>query len=171
MRRYAGVRNVDIVPNGVDAQHFAPRAEADLPRTAVFWGRLDFEPNIQGLEWFVGNVWPAVRARVPDAGLTVIGFNPTSAVEVLCRTPGIELLPNLEDLRAEVARREVVALPFVTGGGIKNKLLEAAAMGKPIVCTPRGAEGLHNAGADVLQRRARPPSGSRRSRRCGARAI
>ena len=152
MRRYAGVRQVDIVPNGVDAQHFAPRADADLPRSAVFWGRLDFEPNIQGLEWFVATVWPAVRARVPDARLTVIGFNPTNAVDVLCRTPGIELLANLEDLRAEVARREVVTLPFVTGGGIKNKLLEAAAMGKPIVCTPRGAEGLHNVGTGVLRR-------------------
>jgi glycosyltransferase involved in cell wall biosynthesis len=56
-------------------------------------------------------------------------------VKELARTPGVELHPDLADLRPEVSRRQVAVLPFVTGGGIKNKLLEAAALGMPIACT------------------------------------
>lgn len=156
MRRYAGVGQVDVLPNGVDFEHYAPGDEPDLPYSAVFWGRLDFEPNVQGLEWFVTHVWPEVIARVPAARFTVIGFSPTPSVQALCRTPGVELLADLDDLRAAVGRREVVVLPFVTGGGIKNKLLEAAAMAKPIICTARAAEGIRNASADCLTIAASP---------------
>ena len=142
MRWFAGVGNVDVVPNGVDAEHYRPLDVPEEPRTAVFWGRLDFEPNVQGLSWFCEHVWPAVRARTPDARLTIVGFNPGPAVTALTSIAGIELIPDLPDLRDAVSRRAVVVLPFVSGGGIKNKLLEAAALGKPIVCTPRATLGL-----------------------------
>jgi glycosyltransferase involved in cell wall biosynthesis len=108
----------------------------------VFWGRLDFGPNIQGLEWFCRQVWPLVRQQRPDAQFTIIGFDPGLEVRSLATQPGISLLPDVENLADEVARHSVVALPFVSGGGIKNKLLEAAAMGKAIVSTPRGLLGL-----------------------------
>ena len=143
MRWLAGVRRVDVVPNGVDADFFRPLPGAiPQPRTAVFWGRLDFEPNIQGLEWFCRQVWPAIRQAVPDAGLTVIGFKPGPEVRALAAMPGVTLKGALPDLRAEVQRHAVAVLPFVSGGGIKNKLLEAAAMGMPIVCSPRALMGL-----------------------------
>jgi glycosyltransferase involved in cell wall biosynthesis len=151
MRWLAGVGNVDVVPNGVDAEHYAPLPDAAAaPRTAVFWGRLDFEPNIQGLEWFCQRIWPAVRQVVPDARFTIFGFKPTDAVRALAELPGIELKADLPDLRAEVQRRAVVVLPFVSGGGIKNKLLEAAAMAMPVVCTPRALSGLNHPSAEAL---------------------
>lgn len=135
VRLIAGCRQVDLIPNGVDADHYGPGAEPDLPASCVFWGRLDFGPNVDALEWFVGRIWPAVRERTPAARFAVYGFSPTDRVRELAETPGVELHPDLPDLRAEVTRRQVVVLPFVTGGGIKNKLLEAAAMGMPVVCT------------------------------------
>jgi glycosyltransferase involved in cell wall biosynthesis len=145
MRWLAGVSDVDVFPNGVDAAHFAPMPEiAPLPRTAVFWGRLDFEPNVQGLQWFCQRIWPSVRAAVPDARLTIIGFRPMAEVQALARLDGVELLADVPDLRAEVQRRGVAILPFVSGGGIKNKLLEAAAMALPVVCTPRALSGLRS---------------------------
>jgi len=151
MRWLAGVSHVDILPNGVDAAHFAPLPEiTPEPRTAVFWGRLDFEPNIQGLEWFCQRIWPAVRAAVPDARLTIVGFRPMAEVKALARLDGVELLADVPDLRAEVQRRGVAVLPFVSGGGIKNKLLEAAAMALPIVCTPRALNGLRSPSRDGL---------------------
>lgn len=142
MRWFAGMRHADVVPNGVDGNFFQPSAAEPAPRSAVFWGRLDFEPNVQGLQWFCDRIWPAVRGHVPDATLTIIGFSPNEIVKRLAAGPGIRLIENLPDLREAVGACAAVVLPFVSGGGIKNKLLEAAAMGKPIVCTPRVLSGL-----------------------------
>ena len=145
MRWFAGVQDVDVVPNGVDGDHYRPCATEELPFSAVFWGRLDFAPNIQGLEWFCRRVWPEVSERVPGARFTIIGFRPAPAVLALATARGVEVKPDLPDLRVEVSRHALVVLPFVSGGGIKNKLLEAAAMAKPIVCSRRAASGLRRA--------------------------
>ena len=142
MRWVAGVGDVDLLPNGVDATRYAPQPGGEESETAVFWGRLDFGPNVQALEWFCRNVWTAVRQQHPGARFTIVGFKPTPPVEALARLPGVELRPNVEDIRPEVARHAVVVMPFLSGGGIKNKLLEAAAMGKTILCTPRSLLGL-----------------------------
>lgn len=142
MRWVAGVKGIDVVPNGVDGEHFTPVAAEQGERTCTFWGRLDFGPNVQALEWFCGSVWPLVRKAHPDARFAVYGFNPTPPVLALVGRDGIELAPDLPDLRGEIARHQVVVLPFVSGGGIKNKLLEAAAMGKPVVCSPTALNGL-----------------------------
>lgn len=141
MRLVSGCRRVDLIPNGVDADYYSPGGEPDIPASCVFWGRLDFGPNVDALAWFLRTVWPAVRAAHPAATLSVFGFSPTTDVRELARRPRVELHPDLPDLRAEVRRRQVVVLPFVTGGGIKNKLLEAAAMGMPVVCTRRALSG------------------------------
>jgi glycosyltransferase involved in cell wall biosynthesis len=145
MQRIAGVRNVDVLPNGVDADFFKPGPEAVEPKTAVFWGRLDFGPNIQALEWFCRQVWPKVRELAPDARFTIIGFQPVPAVKALASAPGISLEANLRDLRSSARRHAVAVLPLVSGAGIKNKLLEAAAMGLPVVCTPLATLGLRGA--------------------------
>jgi polysaccharide biosynthesis protein PslH len=138
----AGMREIDILPNGVDAEFFRPGTEPVEDRTAVFWGRLDFGPNIQALEWFCRKVWPRVRQAVPDAKFTVIGFQPTDEVRRLVEAAGVSLHANVRDLRATARRNAVAALPFVSGAGIKNKLLEAAALGLPILCTPMASRGL-----------------------------
>jgi glycosyltransferase involved in cell wall biosynthesis len=146
MHWVAGVSAVDVIPNGVDGDYYAPRERPQGERTCTFWGRLDFGPNIQALEWFCGHVWPLVRRQAPDARFTVYGFQPTDAVRALAGRDGIELVPNLPDLREEVARHQAVVLPFVSGGGIKNKLLEAASMGKALVCSAQACGGLHLGG-------------------------
>ena len=128
-------RQVDLIPNGVDADHYAPGPGGDIPDSCVFWGRLDFGPNEDALAWFLADVWPGVRAAVPGARFDVFGFNPTDRVRRLAESGGASLHADLPDLRGEVRRRQAVVLPFVSGGGIKNKLLEAAAMGLPVVCT------------------------------------
>ncbi|HKV98485.1 MAG TPA: glycosyltransferase family 4 protein [Vicinamibacterales bacterium] len=142
MRLVAGINDVDVLPNGVDAEYFRPGDEAVEDRTAVFWGRLDFGPNIQALAWFCGSVWPRVRRAVPDARFTIMGFQPTDEVRKIAQAPGVSLLANVRDLRANARRHAVAALPFVSGAGIKNKLLEAAALGLPILCTPMTSRGL-----------------------------
>src|SRR5262245_36671878 len=141
-RRIAGFPAADIVPNGVDADRYQPSSGPQEPFTAVFWGRLDFGPNIQALEWFCARVWPLVMQRHPAARFTIIGFQPGEEVRRLATLPGIELCADLPDVRQVVHSHAVVVLPFTSGTGIKNKLLEAAAMGKAIVCTPTALTGL-----------------------------
>jgi glycosyltransferase involved in cell wall biosynthesis len=146
MHWVAGARHVDVLPNGVDGDHFAPQDRPQHDCSCVFWGRLDFGPNIQALEWFGRRVWPELRRQVPESRFTIYGFQPTPPVEALARLPGVRLVPDLPDLREEVASHQVVVLPFVSGGGIKNKLLEAASMGKAVVCSPRASLGLRVSG-------------------------
>lgn len=135
--------HVDVVPNGVDVGHYAPQTVAEKPMSACFWGRLDFEPNIDAVVWFCREVWPRIWTLEARATLTIYGFQPTSLVEQVCKTtPGVVLVANLPDLRREISSQSIVVLPFLSGGGIKNKLLEAAALAKPIVASPKACEGL-----------------------------
>lgn len=156
VRRVMGVRGVDVIPNGVDAAHFTPLEREEVQNSAVFWGRLDFEPNIDAMRWFVKRVWPLVVKLTPDARFSVFGFQPCAEVLALGETPGVEVVADLPDLRDEVARRQVVVLPFVSGAGIKNKLLEAAAMARPIVASPVATNGLRLSGHEAIARCDRP---------------
>ncbi len=142
MRRVAGFPAVDVIPNGVDAEFFAPVPAVEVPNTCAFWGRLEFGPNEDAVDWFVGQVWPLVRATVPTARFTAIGFNPSERVRRACRADGVELRADVPDLRRAVCERAVAVMPFVSGVGIKNKVLEAAALARPMVCTPAATSGL-----------------------------
>jgi len=142
MQRWTGVARVDALPNGVDIDYFSPRGSHTRPNSAVFWGRLDFIPNLQAIQWFCARVWPELKARCPDAEFRIIGANPGDFAARVTRVPGVVLSPDLDDLRAAVSEYAVVVMPFHSGGGIKNKLLEAASMGKAIVSTPMACSGL-----------------------------
>lgn len=136
------VSDVDILPNGVDVEAYKGVDVPVAPQSAVFWGRLDFEPNMQALEWFVNKAWGTIRARHPQATFSALGFDPPPSVLALGNVPGVTIHSNVPELSPVVSAHEVVVLPMVTGAGIKNKLLEAAAMSKPIVCTKRAMLGL-----------------------------
>lgn len=142
LRCVTGLRSIDVLPNGVDAEHYISTEQQPIHRSCVFWGRLDFGPNLQAIGWFCRRVWPAVRRVAPDARLTLYGHRPSAEAYALAASNHIALVPDLPDLRHAVGRHAVVILPFVSGGGIKNKLLEAASMGMPILCTPRACGGL-----------------------------
>lgn len=156
MRWLAGMRAVDVLPNGVDGSYFHPMAEEEIATSVVFWGRLDFGPNIQALDWFCRRVWPALRRQVRDAQFTILGFRPSPAVRTLAAQPGVRLVADLDDIRKEVCRHTAVVLPFVSGGGIKNKLLEAAALARPIVASRRALGGLRRGAAFPLIQPLRP---------------
>ena len=141
-RVFAGMPRCDVIPNGIDADHYRPHDTDSTPESCAFWGRLDFGPNQQALEWFAQQIWPRVLERHPKAVFRVIGFHPTTEVVSICSKPGIELMANVPDIRTAVQSSQVAVLPFVSGGGIKNKLLEAAALGMPIISTSRATLGL-----------------------------
>ena len=161
MRWFAGMQNIDVLPLGIDSEHYRPVPTYEIPYSAVFWGRLDFEPNIQALTWFCRKVWPLVRHDAPEARLTIVGFHPGAAVKQLAGRDGVSIVADLPDLREEVSRHKLVVLPFVSGGGIKNKLLEAASLAKPIICTPRTRNGLRGLGGSEIVSVRRPEDWSR----------
>jgi len=148
LARVGGFRTVLNMPNGVDADYFRPGDEPVQPRTAVFWGRLDFPPNIDAVSWFVDKAWPLVRAAEPDARLRIVGRNPGQPIRAAVEgAAGVELVGPVDDLRAEARRAAVVVLPMRSGAGIKNKLLEAAALARPIVASPLAVDGLDGGNA------------------------
>ena len=142
VKRVMGSPAVDTIVTGVDTAHFAPRSTKPLPKSCVIWGRLDFGPNVDAIRWFASKVWPLVRQRFHDATFTVYGFNQTKEITELARTCDFKIVPDLPDLRDAVCGHQIVVLPFVSGAGIKNKLLEAAAMGRPIVASQTAVNGL-----------------------------
>lgn len=142
MRLVMGPRGVDLLPNGVDAEYYTSELTSPQPRSAVFWGRLDFEPNVQAVMAFARQVWPRVRRQFPDATWRIVGFKPTADVLSLDGHDGIVVQPDVPDIRPVVANASVVVLPLISGAGIKNKFLEAAAMGRPIVATALATLGL-----------------------------
>lgn len=142
MRRVIGRAPVDVVVNGIDAGVFRAVDCCEIECSCAFWGRLDFEPNVQALEWFLGNIWPHVRRAEGKAQLFVYGANPSARAEALATAPGVSLIADAPDLCRPLSQHPVAVLPFVSGGGIKNKLLEAASLGRAIVATPKACEGL-----------------------------
>src|SRR5262245_22360273 len=115
MRWVSGVRGVEVLCYGVDGDHYRPAEGEQVPDSCAFWGRLDFGPNLQGLQWFCGRVWPLVRREAPAARFTIYGFHPTQAVQALAGRDGVTLVPNLPDLRPEVGRHQAAVMPFVSG--------------------------------------------------------
>ena len=152
MRRVA----TDVVPNGVDTDHYCPQPVDEMNRSCVFWGRLDFGPNLDAVRWFCRHVWTPLRRRHADARFSVFGFKPGEEIRQLAAEHGFELITDQADIRADVCRRQLVVLPFVSGTGIKNKLLEAAALGRPILASKKAVNGVDTDGDRSLMVAGRP---------------
>lgn len=133
---------VRVVPNGVDADYFAPLDVPALPHGMGFHGMMSYRENETTALEFARNELPRVRARVPDATFTIIGKHPTPALTALAGQGGVTVTGAVDDVRPSLAAQELIVVPMLTAGGIKNKLLEAMAMGKAIVTTPEGADGI-----------------------------
>ena len=116
--------------------------EFDEKHTLLFIGRLDnvAVPNVEAVVWFCEKVFPLVCKEVPDAKLIIAGANPCSDVTKY-RSDSVVIIPNYEDINSVYSLSDCVILPLQSGGGVKGKLLEAAALNKIIVSTSHGIEG------------------------------
>ncbi len=132
-----------VVPNGVDVEFFKPPQPPPprSPETLLFFGAIDYFPNTDGLRFFLGEVWPKLRSRVPRVKLSIVGRRPPAEI-VAHRGPDVQITGAVEDVRPHLARAAVVIVPLRLGGGTRLKILEAMAMGKAVVSTTVGAEGL-----------------------------
>jgi sugar transferase (PEP-CTERM/EpsH1 system associated) len=142
MERLYGARNCSWIPTGVDADYFRPTASEAGGHELVFTGSMDWLPNVDGIRWFAAEVLPLLRRELP-VKIWVVGRNPSPQVRELgARHPEIEVTGTVDDVRPHMARAQVFIVPLRIGGGTRMKIFEALAMGKAVVSTRVGAEGL-----------------------------
>ena len=143
LERDFGARNVHAIPTGVDTDYFRPCAEPPEEHNLVFLGAMDWLPNEDGILFFVDKVLPRLRSLVPSARLTIVGRNPTARLLERTRDhPEIRVVGRVADVRPHVARAALFVIPLRIGGGTRIKAYEAMAMGKAVVSTRIGIEGL-----------------------------
>jgi glycosyltransferase involved in cell wall biosynthesis len=141
VRKNAPQTPVAIVPNGVDIDHFRPAPAGVHDRTVLFNGTLDYRPNVDAAHHLVEEVWPLVRRSCPSARLVLVGRTDRETARRLSG-PGVEVTGEVPDIRPYLERTAVVTVPVRIGGGTRFKVLEALAMGKAVVSTTLGCEGI-----------------------------
>ena len=135
-----------VVPNGVDLEQFRPRTDgppagSQLPGTLLFFGAIDYYPNTDAVLFFLDEIFPRLIGRYPGLRLSVVGRQPPESV-LARRCDHVEVTGLVDDVRPRIQTADVVVVPLRIGGGTRLKILEAMAMGKAVVSTTLGAEGL-----------------------------
>ena len=132
-----------VLPNGVDIEHFTSRGdERRHPQTAVFTGVMDYEPNVDGVRWFVEQCWPTLRQRHPDAQLLIVGSSPTPEIYKLSGKDGVLVTGRVETTPPYFDQASVAIAPLRMARGVQNKVLEAMSMSLPVVASPQASQGL-----------------------------
>ena len=132
----------DWFPNGVDAGFFSPDGSAYDPDTISFIGRMDYYPNIECMQRFCSQVWPLLQRERPALKLLIVGADPVPEVLTLGKLPGITVTGSVPDVRPFVRQSAVNVAPLAIARGTQNKILEAMAMGVPVVTTGLAAGGV-----------------------------
>jgi sugar transferase (PEP-CTERM/EpsH1 system associated) len=133
---------VHVVPTGVDTEYFTAPPSDPRSRKLVFTGSMDWLPNEDAMLFFCREVLPRVREAEPAVTLSIVGRVPTPAVSRLAADTGVEVTGRVDDVRPYVRDAAVYVVPLRIGGGTRLKIFEAMAMGRAVVSTAIGAEGL-----------------------------
>ena len=144
---YATGAATDWFPNGVDADFFSPTDGLYEPDTISFIGRMDYYPNQECMARFCKEVWPLLRARRPAMKLLIVGADPSPPMRALGELPGVTVTGSVPDVRPHIRASALMVAPLAIARGTQNKILEAMAMGVPVV-TSRAAAGGVDADAE-----------------------
>jgi polysaccharide biosynthesis protein PslH len=140
---FVPAHQISVLATGVDLDYFRPSAAPENPRKLVFTGSMDWLANEDAILFFARKILPLVSRGIPGVTLTVAGRDPTEKLKQLAQSnPQIQLTGTVPDVRPYIEQASVYILPLQVGGGTRLKIFEAMAMGKPIVSTQIGAEGL-----------------------------
>lgn len=129
------------VPPGVDLNYFHPLKNQEESNLIAFVGSMDWLPNLDGFRWFYTRSWPQIKRMNPTAKLLLVGGRPPRSLATQLRDD-ITVVGRVEDIRGHMARAQVIIVPLRIGSGVRMKILHALAMGKAVVSTPLGVEGL-----------------------------
>lgn len=151
MSAWVEAERLTVVATGVDTKEFQPGPKPAMEEPLVlFVGAMDWEPNVDAVEYFCREIWPGVRSRVPKAHFRIVGRNPGDRVRRLV-CDSVEVTGRVPSVVKHLREAAVVVVPLRIGGGTRLKIYEAMAMGKAVVSTSVGAEGLDvHHGRDIL---------------------
>lgn len=133
---------VSVIPNGVDCKHNVPALAQPVPRRLVYNGALTYSANYDAMFYFLAEIYPTIRQQVPEVSLTITGSFSGVDMSGLALDESVHLSGYVEDIRVPVAEASVCVAPIRQGGGTRLKILEAMALGTPVISTSKGAEGL-----------------------------
>jgi glycosyltransferase involved in cell wall biosynthesis len=142
---------ITVIPTGVDLAQYRPDFSRTIEAPLVtFVGAMDWEPNVDAMEYFCERIWPLVRAQAADAKLRIVGRNPGERVRKLV-SDNVEITGRVPSVADHLRQSAVVVVPLRIGGGTRLKIYEAMAAGKAVVSTSVGAEGLDvHHGRDIV---------------------
>lgn len=135
-------RSVAVIPNGVDCQHNQPNLFPSEANRLVFNGALTYQANDEAMAYFLRQIYPRIKTAIPDATLVITGSTQGVNLDGLPLDESVCLTGWVEDIRQPVAQATICVVPLLQGGGTRLKILEAMALGTPVVATSKGAEGL-----------------------------
>ena len=152
MRQMFGVDNVSSVRTGVDIDYFAPPADAAPVGDMVFCGSMDWLPNVDAVVYFIAEILPLIRKKLPAATFTIAGRSPDPKVlRAVDGVQGITITGRVDDMRPYLWGASISVVPLRIGGGTRLKIYECMAAGTPVVSTSVGAEGLrYTNGEDIV---------------------
>jgi sugar transferase (PEP-CTERM/EpsH1 system associated) len=139
---YATGAVTDWFPNGVDADYFGPIDGAYDAETVSFIGRMDYYPNQECMQRFCDEVWPLLKSRRPALKLLIVGADPSPSMRALGRRPGVTVTGSVPDVRPYIRGSALMVAPLAIARGTQNKILEAMAMGVPVVTSSAAAGGV-----------------------------
>lgn len=141
-----------VISTGVDTEYFRPDTGSEQPNSLVFTGSMDWMPNEDGVLYFLHSILPLIRREIPEITFTIVGRKPSEKLRAAAASePGVHVTGTVDDIRPYVREGSVYIVPLRIGSGTRLKIFEAMAMGKAIVSTTLGAEGLPiRDGVDIL---------------------
>lgn len=142
---------ISVIPNGVDLEYFHPLQVERRRFNLVFSGKMSYHANVATALYLYDQIMPLIWQHRPEATLTIVGSKPPKTIQALANDPRVEVTGFVDDLRPYVGRAEVMLSPMVYSVGIQNKVLEAMALGTPVVVAAQAAAALGTqAGRDLL---------------------
>lgn len=134
-----GTSRVELIPNCVDVGEYGKVLRQPVPGQMIFPGSFTYFPNFNAMRWFVAEILPEIQKQVPEANLVITGHRGDLPFE---ERPGVRHLGFVPDIRSRMAAASIMVVPIREGGGTRVKIVEAMALGVPVVSTSKGAEGL-----------------------------
>ncbi|MGB9952776.1 glycosyltransferase [Haloarcula marismortui] len=137
------IKRPAVVPNGVKPELLEKQpAEIGDGTDLVFLGKMDYFPNVDAATHFAKKLFPEIKQEVPDTTFTIVGSNPPKKVRDLGQYSGVKVTGYVDDPSEYLRNGDIVVVPLRYGSGIQNKVLEAMAVGRPVVTTPLAADGI-----------------------------
>ena len=134
--------HVGFLPIGVDTDRFQPVSLRPESKNILSFGTMSWPPNVDAIGYFVREVYPLVKQKVPEAQFTIVGSSPPPEIKALEKDSSIKVTGFVEDVRPYAEEAAVFVVPLRIGSGMRVKILDAMALGLPVVTTPVGCEGI-----------------------------